>query len=98
MSNHAIEDLTLRQLILLFVKRPARTWKAWKSYLADPDRESSIVVKSSADGLTKPKLPVPQRLFDLPRIQLLLFGIAAVVGLHGNKDSARRGKTTKSGR
>lgn len=35
MENRVIEDLTLLQLILLFVKRPARTWKAWKSYLED---------------------------------------------------------------
>ena len=53
--------------------------------MADPDREFSIVVKSSADGSTKSKPPLSQRLFDLPRIQLLLFGIALVVGLHGNR-------------
>lgn len=84
MEHRAIEDLTLLQLILLFAKRPARNRKSWKSLLADPDRASSIVIDSSPDRRAIQNLPLPLRLFNLPRIQLLLFGIAVSLGLRGN--------------
>lgn len=83
MEGRAIEDLTLAQLAQLFVLRPARTWKAWKTYVADPDTDALILVDQRSKKVAM-QLRWAVGTIALSRIQLLLFGIAVAVGWHGN--------------
>lgn len=84
MTKNTIEDATLAELIVLFVTKPAKTWKAWKAFMSEstePLQATTVNTRTPAEANQRQWLA---KIFALPKLQLLLFGVAVAIGFHGN--------------
>ena len=84
MPERRIEDLTLKQLAEMFLRQPARTWRAWTAYMAGAELDSAAVVTVDAQQTPESRFRLSLRSITLARLQLLLFALAILVGLRGN--------------